>query len=591
MSDQLSISKLTGFGRGKVETFAEGEVKIGTSSDCHIRLDPNWDKTVSANHATIQKVQGGWVFEDHSSQGSFIDGRRITRETLRPESVVELGKGGPRLKLAVEQREAVPAPAPRAAAAPVTAPPPPPEPEPEPAFAAAAAPRARKSVNWKPVGLAAAGILALLLLGGAGWIAYKHYSKPPPQDASALDWDFKVDMGEEIYPAFVVASATMKESPFDTVNDVPSRLGDRRGTIGIQIASAPAGAKVHVEILENEIMHQSVLDTVIPSAGQTYVLYPTVSYRFDALRGIKQATPLTITATVSVDGVPLGEKSKTVQVASINDCPFLVSIPGQEGSDDGIKMDWMFAAYVNENHPISDELRREALKTGIVHDFVGYQEGKDMVYQQVFAIWNVLQRRGVRYSNITTTPASSNAVYSQYVRFIDQSINNSQANCVDGSVLFASILRQIGIEPVLVLVPGHMFVGFYVDEEGKQLDFLETTMIGQVATAPPADADSPAPSDATEGATRSRKIGEIAGLLEPAVDAGIADKDSQQSFVAAVQKAREEAQENFGGGGDGSQSVSSYQIRSTVRKDKADSQMLPVAKAREMGVMPIGYQQ
>src|SRR2546429_7045198 len=36
---------------------------------------------------------------------------------------------------------------------------------------------------------------------------------------------------------------------------------------------------------------------------------------------------------------------------------------------------WMFAAYVNENHPFSDQLRKEALDAGIVRNFSGYQTG------------------------------------------------------------------------------------------------------------------------------------------------------------------------------------------------------------------------
>ena len=64
------------------------------------------------------------------------------------------------------------------------------------------------------------------------------------------------------------------------------------------------------------------------------------------------------------------------------------------------------------------------------------------------------------------------------VRFIDQSLTNTQANCVDGSVLFASLLRKISIEPFLVTVPGHMYVGFYLGAGKSQFIGLETTVIG-----------------------------------------------------------------------------------------------------------------
>ena len=43
-----------------------------------------------------------------------------------------------------------------------------------------------------------------------------------------------------------------------------------------------------------------------------------------------------------------------------------------------------------------------------------------------------------------------------------------------------SLLRAINIEPILVRTPGHMFVGYYTDSSHKDMNFLETTMIGDV---------------------------------------------------------------------------------------------------------------
>lgn len=61
---------------------------------------------------------------------------------------------------------------------------------------------------------------------------------------------------------------------------------------------------------------------------------------------------------------------------------------------------------------------------------------------------------------------------------IDESIKNAQANCVDGSALFASLLRKVCFEPYLVLIPAHCYVAFQVDKKGKQIAALETTLIG-----------------------------------------------------------------------------------------------------------------
>jgi hypothetical protein len=71
-------------------------------------------------------------------------------------------------------------------------------------------------------------------------------------------------------------------------------------------------------------------------------------------------------------------------------------------------------------------------------------------------------------------------VFSQRVRPFEVSLNTSQANCVDGTVLFASILRAIKIEPILVGIPGHMFLGYYKDSKKENYSFLETTMLGIV---------------------------------------------------------------------------------------------------------------
>ena len=76
---------------------------------------------------------------------------------------------------------------------------------------------------------------------------------------------------------------------------------------------------------------------------------------------------------------------------------------------------------------------------------------------------------------MTSNP--SNGVGSQYVRFFDEVLDNTQANCVDGTVFFSSILRKIGIEPILILIPGHMYLGYY-DVSGASYFLLETTKIG-----------------------------------------------------------------------------------------------------------------
>lgn len=190
-----------------------------------------------------------------------------------------------------------------------------------------------------------------------------------------------------------------------------------------------------------------------------------------------QAEPVSVAVTVEMNGKELGQRVRTFSVRSINECLLGYVANGTKFHDTGI----FFAAYVNEENPMIDQLLREALNTRIVNRFLGYQsKAKGAVDKQVYALWNILQKRNFRYSSVSNTSLSSNVVFSQRVRTFDDALESSQINCVDGSVLFASLLRAINIDPILVRTPGHMFVGYYTDNSHTDMNFLETTMIGDV---------------------------------------------------------------------------------------------------------------
>jgi hypothetical protein len=211
-------------------------------------------------------------------------------------------------------------------------------------------------------------------------------------------------------------------------------------------------------------------------SGQAYRISPHLKYEYEKMLSIHQPYPEDITAKVYLNGEFLGEKSKTIIVRSINDCFYGQYVETEEGS---VFQPWpeMFVAYVNEGHPVVDQILAEALKKGYVNSFIGYQGNQQDVVNQVHAIWRVLKDRGIKYSSITTTSVESDKIAAQHVRMVGDSIEGSQANCVDGSVLMASVFRKLGLDAYLVLLPGHMMVGASVDSEGSSALFLETTML------------------------------------------------------------------------------------------------------------------
>lgn len=283
------------------------------------------------------------------------------------------------------------------------------------------------------------------------------------------------ELGGNIFPSSILSVATTDAQvivPADSLY-----VGNSKSCISIRIRSGKAYSRVRIEVSETPFFFRSVSEFVLAKPRTEYTIYPDIIWNYEALKNNNQAEPVSVAVKVEMNDKDLGQRVRTFSVRSINECLLGYVTNGTKFHDTGI----FFAAYVNEENPMIDKLLREALNTRIVNRFLGYQGGNaEVVDKQVYALWNVLQKRNFRYSSVSNTSLSSNVVFSQRVRTFDDALESSQINCVDGSVLFASLLRAINIEPILVRTPGHMFVGYYTDAGRKNMNFLETTMIGDV---------------------------------------------------------------------------------------------------------------
>ena len=121
---------------------------------------------------------------------------------------------------------------------------------------------------------------------------------------------------------------------------------------------------------------------------------------------------------------------------------------------------------------------------GLYRCLPGYQyDGEDIegwaIYTalQVKAIYNALKYYyEVSYVNMPTAFATKDEI-AQRISLPEESLYLSSANCIDGAVLFASALEAIGINPIIVIVPGHAFVAWEIKQDSGIITALETTMI------------------------------------------------------------------------------------------------------------------
>jgi hypothetical protein len=552
----ITLTRLTGFDRNKKTPLNQDRVVLGTDAGADLRFDPTWDKTVSARHLTLEFKQGEWWTRDSSKDGTFLGGRKLAEEILTPGAVLELGRGGPKVQVDFVHVPAAPV-APSVATKPTVVAEPPPLPVTPPRAASA-------GKKGAPVGIfVGAAVVMLAALSAGAWWWQSQAAKPGATTTTTIaagTWEPTVLLGGQIFPSYLIASATVPADKLP-VAQIANRLGDPVGVIGVSLTSPENGATVTVEFEPTTIYQRSSVTVTLPEKGKTYFVSPKMNYNYEVLLRTKQAVPITLVSNVAFGSQKPASKSITVRLSPINDCPFIVA---ESGDARGAQwMGWMFAAYVNENHPWSDDLRKEALKSGIIDSFIGYQGDADDVVAQVFAIWHVLQKRGFKYSNITTTSGKDvEAVGVQQVRFLDQAVQGAQANCVDGSVLFASILRQIGIDSVLVLVPGHMFLGFYVSPGNPEsILYLETTMMGS--------ADIASIQALKSGPTKIlSNLQKVAASKDPKVAV------SFDSFTAALKS--------------GSQTAQKFQ--EDFDKPGKIAKKISVQEARNMGVLPIAYQ-
>jgi hypothetical protein len=365
--------------------------------------------------------------------------------------------------------------------------------------------------------------------------------------ATITGWD------QQLFPSYMLVNATIRNSDADDSDNAADDaeqvtvLGDPHGLLGVQVEAPADNMPITVTVECSEILERSMFRGTLATGGAAYNVFPHIRYRYRSLVRNKQATPLAITYTVKVGDNEPESFADNATLRSVNDCPFAIKMPDGEVIDTS----YMFAAYVNEQHPFVDKLLREALDDGVVESFTGYQsDDPDDLYRQVYALWHALTKRDVRYSSITASEATSSMVYCQHVRLIDESINNSQANCVDGAVLLASMMREINIEPVLIVLPHHCYVAFYLDRDHTQLIGLETTLIGdKIASAP-----SPLPS------------------AQNVVNDKWRSENSWRSFCAAVESGTQDLAEN----------------RAKFEEDP-DYRQVSIEDARESGILPIAF--
>jgi len=283
-----------------------------------------------------------------------------------------------------------------------------------------------------------------------------------------LNWEPVTKFNNQVFPSFVIGWASYKGVKEE----------DMGSSLGFAINTNLPNIVLKWEI-ESSDKNYFTIDSGYINCDEirsTHFFMPRIAWNYRALTKHQTSAPLNVYfRLIDPNSGSKVEKLVNVNLRSINDCITYYN---------GKSFQFLFTAFVNEDHPEIDKILKQMLDTKMIDAVLGYQRGPAYVDLQVAALWRVLHDRGFQYSSITDNSGynESKGLFAQTVRTFDNSLKTNQANCVDGTVVFASVLKRMGIRPILIAVPGHCFLGYYAsDTTTSNIHFLETTMLSDDA--------------------------------------------------------------------------------------------------------------
>jgi hypothetical protein len=216
------------------------------------------------------------------------------------------------------------------------------------------------------------------------------------------------------------------------------------------------------------------IQTVNLKAGatRTYLFAPTFLPRFYSNHEITAAT--TLVNVNGLDGRQFYAQTVPVRIRSAQDMFW------------GSKFQYapFIASWVTPHDERVEEVLRKAKEFMPGRRLPGYEPEKDaasqeqMTYSEARAIYKALQEEGVSYVKSSMTLGDHQDA-SERVRMPEDSLRDVSANCIDGVVMYASLFENLGMEPIVLLIPGHAYVGVRLSPKTSKYLYIETAITGR----------------------------------------------------------------------------------------------------------------
>jgi hypothetical protein len=296
-----------------------------------------------------------------------------------------------------------------------------------------------------------------LKMPDSGWPVKQTSSAAlPPVSPLLLRYELDLPGRGEIFPA-LVASGASDYWPLATLNIANT---SDRPVIQIIAAEVPGWTRPSVQTV-----------VLAPHETRTFNLNPDLLPAAYDNEEIRRAT-LVVTAGNPTSGISFAQ-NRALNLHSASDLYW-----GKKFANAQFLVRW-----VTPHDPSVLLLVSEAKRWAPNGRMPGYGFKTDspaatstVVKQQVNAAFEAIRSAGMSYvSSIFTFGDFIDQA--QRIRLPRETLSLSSANCIDVSVLFAAMMENLGLKPVIVIVPGHAFAGVRLGPQSSEILYLDLTVL------------------------------------------------------------------------------------------------------------------
>jgi hypothetical protein len=276
----------------------------------------------------------------------------------------------------------------------------------------------------------------------------------------------------------IVKNVSVKMTASDTVPTAPLLImqkffGDTLGLVQFEVSNKRTNSTL-VDLYANIPGYATpAKKTVTLKANETKKIFLTPQVTQDGFKKLSEQTTASFDISVTVYS---GSDSRKI----LSETPTFIFL-----AKDVMFLDpsylGLLAGWVKPHVGAVDTLIRVAATYHPLGSLFGYQNPTNSLdlasvsRDQVKAIFNALKNK---YSIVYINSVISYPNGTQRIKFPEDAIHLKSANCIDGTILFASALENIGLNPYLVIVPGHAYLTWDTWPGSGLVDVLETTMVG-----------------------------------------------------------------------------------------------------------------